>query len=251
MGIPGIFAFVKNSSIYQKDHSQIHGILSDPSTLVAVPGIIETMWIQWEELVKVAVTLFVVIDPMGVLPLYLSITRDSTEVQRRRIARRAVFISFWVLVAFLFAGGALLYGLGIEINSFRISGGVVMFMYALQMVFDTQNRHKQGAPEAGHDIAVYPLAIPAIAGPGSMMTVVLMAEQYGGSIVMNLLVCLIMGIILLATWLLLRFAGKIQHLIGSTGASIISRVMGLILAAMAVQTVITGLKDVFGFGQSL
>ena len=235
----------------QKEWLQFRGIPSDPSTWIAVLGIIIPMWIQWEELVKVAVTLFVVIDPMGVLPLYLSITRDSTEVQRRRIARRAVFISFGVLVAFLFAGGALLYGLGIEINSFRISGGVVMFMYALQMVFDTQNRHKEGAPEAGHDIAVYPLAIPAIAGPGSMMTVVLMAEQYGSSLVMNMLICFIMGIILLATWLFLRFAGKIQLLIGSTGASIISRVMGLILAAMAVQTVITGIKDVFGFGQVL
>ncbi len=223
----------------------------DPSTRVPLPRIMSFMPIPWEELVKVAVTLFVVIDPMGVLPLYLSITRDSTEVQRRRIARRAVIISFGVLVAFLFAGGALLYGLGIEINSFRISGGVVMFMYALQMVFDSQNRHKQGAPEEGHDIAVYPLAIPAIAGPGSMMTVVLMAEQYASSITMNLLICLIMGLILLATWLFLRFAGKIQHLIGSTGASIISRVMGLILAAMAVQTVLTGLKDVFGFGQQL
>lgn len=202
---------------------------------------------MWEELVKVAVTLFVVIDPMGTLPLYLSITRDSTEILRRRIARRAIIISFGVLVGFLFAGGALLSGLGIEIPSFRIAGGIVMFIFALQMVFDTQNRHKEGSPEEGHDMAVYPLAIPAISGPGSMMTVVLMAEQYGSSLLMNLAIAGIIGLILFATWLMLRYAGVIQSLIGSTGASIISRVMGLILAAMAIQTVLTGIKTVFGW----
>ncbi len=202
---------------------------------------------MWEELIKVAVTLFVVIDPMGTLPLYLSITRDSSEILRRRIARRAILVSFGVLVGFLFAGGALLSGLGIEIPSFRIAGGIVMFIFALQMVFDTQNRHKEGSPEEGHDMAVYPLAIPAIAGPGSMMTVVLMAEQYGSSLVMNLAIAGIIGLILFATWLMLRYAGIIQILIGSTGASIISRVMGLILAAMAIQTVLTGIKTVFGW----
>ncbi len=202
---------------------------------------------MWEELIKVAVTLFVVIDPMGTLPLYLSITRDSTEILRRRIARRAIIVSFGVLVGFLFAGGALLSGLGIEIPSFRIAGGIVMFIFALQMVFDTQNRHKEGSPEEGHDMAVYPLAIPAISGPGSMMTVVLMAEQYGSSLLMNLAIAVIIGLILFATWLMLRYAGVIQALIGSTGASIISRVMGLILAAMAIQTVLTGIKTVFGW----
>ncbi len=202
---------------------------------------------MWEELVKVAVTLFVVIDPMGTLPLYLSITRDSTEILRRRIARRASIVSFGVLVGFLFAGGTLLSGLGIEIPSFRIAGGIVMFIFALQMVFDTQNRHKEGSPEEGHDMAVYPLAIPAISGPGSMMTVVLMAEQYGSSLLMNLAIAGIIGLILFATWLMLRYAGVIQSLIGSTGASIISRVMGLILAAMAIQTVLTGIKTVFGW----
>lgn len=202
---------------------------------------------MWEELVKVAVTLFVVIDPMGTLPLYLSITRDSTEILRRRIARRAIIVSFGVLVGFLFAGGALLSGLGIEIPSFRIAGGIVMFIFALQMVFDTQNRHKEGSPEEGHDMAVYPLAIPAISGPGSMMTVVLLAEQYGSSLLMNLAIAGIIGLILFATWLMLRYAGVIQSLIGSTGASIISRVMGLILAAMAIQTVLTGIKTVFGW----
>ena len=202
---------------------------------------------MWEELVKVAVTLFVVIDPMGTLPLFLSITRDSTEILRRRIARRAVIVSFGVLVGFLFAGGTLLSGLGIEIPSFRIAGGIVMFIFALQMVFDTQNRHKEGSPEEGHDMAVYPLAIPAISGPGSMMTVVLMAEQYGSSLLMNLAIAGIIGLILFATWLMLRYAGVIQSLIGSTGASIISRVMGLILAAMDIQTVLTGIKTVFGW----
>ncbi len=202
---------------------------------------------MWEELVKVAVTLFVVIDPMGTLPLFLSITRDSTEILRRRIARRAVIVSFGVLVGFLFAGGTLLSGLGIEIPSFRIAGGIVMFIFALQMVFDTQNRHKEGSPEEGHDMAVYPLAIPAISGPGSMMTVVLLAEQYGSSLLMNLAIAGIIGLILFATWLMLRYAGVIQSLIGSTGASIISRVMGLILAAMAIQTVLTGIKTVFGW----
>ena len=202
---------------------------------------------MWEELVKVAVTLFVVIDPMGTLPLFLSITRDSTEILRRQIARRAVIVSFGVLVGFLFAGGTLLSGLGIEIPSFRIAGGIVMFIFALQMVFDTQNRHKEGSPEEGHDMAVYPLAIPAISGPGSMMTVVLMAEQYGSSLLMNLAIAGIIGLILFATWLMLRYAGVIQSLIGSTGASIISRVMGLILAAMAIQTVLTGIKTVFGW----
>lgn len=96
-------------------------------------------------------------------------------------------------------------------------------------------------------MAVYPLAIPAISGPGSMMTVVLMAEQYGSSLLMNLAIAGIIGLILFATWLMLRYAGVIQSLIGSTGASIISRVMGLILAAMAIQTVLTGIKTVFGW----
>lgn len=115
---------------------------------------------MWDSLLYIGVTLFVVIDPMGVLPLYLAITRDATERQRRRIALRAVLISFFVLLAFLFAGGALLSSLGIEIPSFRIGGGIVMFIFALQMVFDKENTHKEGAPEEGHDIAVYPRPFP-------------------------------------------------------------------------------------------
>lgn len=201
---------------------------------------------MWDNLIHIGVTLFVVIDPMGVLPLYLAITRDATERQRRRIALRAVLISFFVMLGFLFAGGALLNSLGIEIPSFRIAGGIVMFIFALQMVFDKENNHKEGTPEEGHDIAVYPLAIPAIAGPGSMMTVVLMAEEYRSSLVHLLLISAVIFFILLATWALLRFANLIQKILGRTGASIISRVMGLILAAMASQTVLQGLKDVFG-----
>ena len=196
------------------------------------------------------VTFLVIIDPPGCAPIFASLTRGSTPAHRRAMALRAALIAWAILMFFALLGRPMLQALGISLASFRIAGGVMLFMIALDMVFErrTQRRENransiEGTPEA-EDISVFPMAIPMIAGPGSIASVMLLTARSEG-LVGTLVVLGALGCILLLTLAALLAAGPLMRLIGEKLEAMITRILGVILAALAAQFVIDGLKQSF------
>jgi len=189
-----------------------------------------------------ATTLFVVIDPIGQIPLFLALTRNATDSERKRIALRCILISAIILGLFILGGQFLLGKLGISLASFQIAGGIVLFLFGLRMIFEEEGKKEPHHLEVKQDIAVFPLAIPSIAGPGTMMAVVLATDRTRFGWVEQIGTTLILFVILGITYVFLRLAAPIQRLIGNTGANVISRVLGLILASLAVEKILEGIK---------
>ncbi|MCL1143814.1 MarC family protein [Shewanella gaetbuli] len=197
------------------------------------------------------VVLWAVIDPIGSLPVYLSQTQHLDAKQKRLVAFKAVTIAASVLLFFLIAGQFLLEAMEIPLPAFQAGGGLVLLLFALTMIFG------EGKPEVEtkicqamsksqlSDLAVYPLAIPSIASPGAMMAIVMLTDNHRYSVYAQSLTAGIMVTILLITLLLLLIATKLHKLLGTAGVSIISRVMGLILSAVAVNHLLLGVKNFY------
>jgi multiple antibiotic resistance protein len=203
--------------------------------------------VSWNELFFDFVTLWVTIDPIGTVPLYLSVTKDMPAKARRRAAVRATMIAFGLLAAFLYLGQYLLETMRIEMLSFQIAGGIVLFLFSLTMIFAKSSLHDELA-DAGHDVAVFPLAMPSIAGPGALLAVVVLTDNKTHSFWQETLTCLVMALILAATLVLMLLGDRLMGLIGRSGANILSRVMGMILSAVAVQMVYSALQGQLGPG---
>jgi multiple antibiotic resistance protein len=198
----------------------------------------------FEALVTTFVTLFVVIDPIAVAPLFVALTQGMTDAMRRRIALRAILVAFGLLAAFGIAGKALLAGIGIGLPAFRISGGLLLFLMAVDMLFErrTERREKRAAEE-GPDPSVFPLATPLIAGPGALATMILLTAQHAGNRTAQVEVHLVMVAVLAVTYVLFRAGGLIERLLGHTGIGVLTRLFGILLAALSVQFVLDGLRD--------
>jgi multiple antibiotic resistance protein len=185
-------------------------------------------------------TLFVIIDPIGTVPVFISLTSSYSAERRRKIATKAILVAGGVLVFFVLLGKLLFDAIGIRLLSFEIAGGIVLFLFGLKMIFDKPEG--MGMPaESHHDVAVFPLATPAIAGPGAMLGVVVAANNPTWSIAQQSLATLALLLVLLITYLLLRSANRIHKYIGHTGSLILSRVLGILLAALATETVLKAL----------
>lgn len=195
-------------------------------------------------LIREFITLFVVIDPIGSLPVYLYATANVPPALHRRFAIRAVVVATAVLLAFLVAGQVLLEALGLRLGSFQIAGGIVLLLFALTMIFGDSKPHQE-IEEAQRDHlsgAVFPLAMPSIASPGAMLAIVILTDNNRHSIAEQAVTAGVLVVVLLLTLGLLLAAAWINRFIGTTGASIISRVMGIILATVAVDSVINGFE---------
>jgi multiple antibiotic resistance protein len=197
------------------------------------------------------VVLWAVIDPVGSVPVYLSQTQHLPLKQRRKVALKAVAIASGVLIFFLVAGQLLLEAMQIPLPAFQAAGGLVLLLFALTMIFGESKPEQEQklTQDVSHselaDLAVYPLAIPSIASPGAMMAVVMLTDNHRYSVVDQVITAGVMIAVLLITLFLLLSATTIQKWIGSIGAAIISRVMGLILAAVAVNNLLQGIKDFY------
>ncbi|MDX1487674.1 MAG: MarC family protein [Acidiferrobacterales bacterium] len=203
-----------------------------------------------EILINSFVVLFVVIDPIGVALIFYTLTHNIDIRQQRRTALRGVTLATVILLVFFLIGDILLRRLGISIPAMRIAGGSLLFLLAIDMILVRQSglrsttRREQQEAEHKEDVSVFPLAFPLIAGPGALTTVLLMASSsprpviFAGMIVVLLLV-------LATTLLSLFFASNMMRILGETGTNVISRLLGLILAALAVQYVIDGIKASF------
>ncbi|CAM3852781.1 MarC family protein [Vibrio aquimaris] len=197
------------------------------------------------------VVLWAVIDPVGSVPVYLSQTQHLSAKQRRLVALKAVGISAGVLLFFLLVGQLLLDAMQIPLPAFQAAGGLVLLLFALTMIFGESKPEQETkiSEEASHsdlaDLAVYPLAIPSIASPGAMMAIVMLTDNHRYSAADQLVTAAVMIGVLLITLILLLGATHIQKWIGNVGAAIISRVMGLILAAVALNNLLLGIKDFY------
>ena len=192
-------------------------------------------------------TIWVTVDPIGTVPLYLSVTKHMSTEARKRAAIRATFVAFFLLAGFLYFGQYLLEEMRIEMLSFQIAGGIVLFLFALTMIFDKGSAHNAPA-DPGHDVAIFPLAMPSIATPGALLAVVVLTDNNTHSFFQETLTCAVMAIVLGATLVLMLLGNWIMKLIGPSGANILSRVMGMILAAAAVQMVYSAFHGALGPG---
>ena len=200
-----------------------------------------------ELFVSSLITFFVVIDPPGCAPIYAGLSSGASPLQRRSMAIRAVGVASAILFVFALFGEKLLHGLGISLASFRIAGGIMLFLIALEMVFEkrTQRREDRAAEVAAdpevEDVSIFPMAMPMIAGPGSIATVMLLMARTNG-LQASLVVLAAMVTILLLTLLALLAAGPLMRLLGTRIEAVITRLLGVLLAALAVQFVMDGLQ---------
>lgn len=196
------------------------------------------------------ITFFVVIDPPGCAPIYASLTKGASAVQRRNMAIRASLVAAGILFVFALFGEQLLAALHIELNSFRIAGGIMLFLIAIDMVFEkrTERREERAqkiidTPEI-EDVSIFPMAMPMIAGPGSIASVMLLMSQNQGieraSVILSAL-----GAVLILTLLALLAAGPIMRVLGQQAEAVITRLLGVLLAALAAQFVVDGLRESF------
>ena len=197
------------------------------------------------------ITLFVVIDPPGCAPIYAGLTHGASAAQRRSMAIRACLIAGAILVVFALFGQDLLGALHIELDSFRIAGGLMLFLIAIDMVFEkrTERREKRAeeimaTPEV-EDVSVFPMAMPMLAGPGAIASVMLL-EGGASGLEGTLIVLSALGVVMILTLIALIAAGPLMKLLGARVEAVITRLLGVLLAALAAQYVIDGLRGSFG-----
>lgn len=203
------------------------------------------------------VAFLVIVDPLGLVPIFIALTRGAGQSVRQRMAMKAVVIAAGVLLAFALLGEELLTAIGIGIPAFRIAGGLLLFLVALEMVFErrTQRREttaehvadeRHAVPHHVTDISVFPMAIPLLAGPGAITTVILQMGAHEGSWSDQLSVLAALLTTFLVVGIALFLASRLERYLGPTLISVFSRLLGLLLAALAVQFIIDGIKRAFG-----
>lgn len=200
-----------------------------------------------DQLLKFFVTFLVVVEPVGVIPVFVALTEGVSERERRRMARKGVAIAGAIFLLFALGGGQFLRLLGISLDAFRIFGGLLLLLIALEMVFARQSgsRSSHSELEEGRmkaDISVFPLAFPFIAGPGSLTTILLNFGPAGHDplLLSGLLVCVALALVVVLVTL--YAVAPIYRVMGVTGANVMNRLFGVVLGALAVQYVLDGLR---------
>ncbi len=194
------------------------------------------------------VTMLVTLDPPGLAPIFLSLTRGMSAGERRQVAVRASIIAFCIMGFFGVAGDVVLKALGVSLPAFRIAGGLLLFWIAFEMVFERRTERKQQTAETAitldhiRNVAAFPLAIPLMAGPGALTAMILLAGRAGGDPLLLVTLAAICGLVILSCLAVFLTATPIAKLLGVTGNVVLTRLLGVILAALAVQFVIDGIK---------
>jgi len=204
-----------------------------------------------DELAKFFVLLFVVVEPVTLVPLFAGLTDGASERYKRKMSLKAVTVSGAVLALFALAGAWFIRMMGISIDAFRIAGGVMLFLIALEMVFARESGTKTTHEEMNEvqqraDISVFPLAFPFIAGPGALATVLLTFGTLKPDLLLTIGLLAVIALVLAITLALLLLTPLVNRVMGVTGANVINRLAGVVLAALAVQFMIDGLKGAFG-----
>lgn len=195
------------------------------------------------------VTLLVVVDPPGVVPIYVGLTKDEKPARRRTILIRAVLIALGVALFFLVAGRAVLSYLGVTVHAFSISGGILLFVAAMPMLFGQRGGLQSPEPNeqssVGHDVSVFPLAMPLLSGPGTIATILLLTSQASGDTMRLVSIGAAIAAVFLVSFITLYLGARLISLVGEGGVHIATRVMGIVLAALAVQYVMNGVAGYY------
>lgn len=204
---------------------------------------------HFTELVRAFILLFAVIDPIGTVPIFLGVTAGVDKAARRRIAFRAVAIAASILLFFIIIGQVLIEHMEISLPAFQAAGGLVLLIFALTMIF-SKDGHGGGVTEGASEedqrhVAVFPLAIPAIASPGAILAVVLLTDNHVYTIGQQAVTTCIVLLVLIIVLVLLLAADKIQNTIGKTGITVVTKIMGLLLCGIAVESILAGIKAYF------
>ena len=198
-------------------------------------------------LTETLITLIVVIDPIGSIPIFLHATGGLAARDRRKVAFAAVAVALFVLLLFLYGGQYALEAMHIGIPAFRIAGAAVLFIFAVQMIFS--GHHQGGAAEPSRtaaEIAVFPVAMPSIASPGALLAVVLLTDNNRFSLAEQSLTAGLMAVVLAGVLVALLLAGRIQRYLGGAGIMVVTQIMGLVLASFSVQQMLDGLLETIG-----
>ncbi|MCB0479040.1 MAG: MarC family protein [Crocinitomicaceae bacterium] len=198
------------------------------------------------EIISTFFFLFAVLDPIGSVPVYLEATKHFDQKYKKKIAIRASIIAFSILFTFILLGQFVLEGMEITLDAFQISGGLILFLFALTMIFGEgkPESEKHGIKDYRH-VTIFPVAIPSIASPGAIMAVVLLTDNHIYTIKEQAITTLLVLIVVLITMGILLLASKVQKIIGEYGITVISKVMGMLLASYAIQSILSGLYGFF------
>ncbi|HWP27089.1 MAG TPA: MarC family protein [Xanthobacteraceae bacterium] len=204
-----------------------------------------------EFVITAFVTFFVVIDPVGILPVFMALTSKKSAAARKRIAVRAVLLAAATLTVFALVGDVLLRFLGISLPAFRIAGGLLLLLLSIDMILvrpsglRTATKAEEEEAEESADVAVFPLAVPLIAGPGAMTSVILITGRASGDFLFQLIAILALAAVLLFCLLIFLFASRLMNRLGLTGINVIGRVFGIVLAGLAIQYIVDGVAASF------
>jgi multiple antibiotic resistance protein len=198
------------------------------------------------DIISTFIFFFAVIDPIGTVPVFIAVTSKLDERTKRKVAVKATLVSAAILVFFVVAGEPILTAMDIPLSAFQIAGGIVLFLFALSMIFgESKPEQEVKLATSGSDTAIFPLAVPSIASPGAMLAAVMLTENDLYDLWEQAETTVIIFAVLLIVLLLMLGASLIHRLIGSSGASVVSRVMGLILASVATANALAGIKVYF------
>jgi multiple antibiotic resistance protein len=203
-----------------------------------------------EQLVKFFIVFFVVVEPISLIPLFAGLTIGSSSAYKRKMAGKAAAIALGISVLFAVVGARFLDIMGISLSSFRIAGGTLLFLISLEMVFARTSGTKSTVPEKEEaknreDISVFPLAFPFIAGPGALATILLTAGETSANPLLFAGFLCVVALVLVICWALMLATPRLMKVLGVTGANVMSRLSGVILAALAVQFIIDGIRGSF------
>lgn len=201
------------------------------------------------DIVATFITFFAVVDPIGTVPVFIAVTNRFDDSARRRIALLATLAAASILLFFVVAGELILTAMSIPLSAFQVAGGIVLFLFALTMIFGESKPDEELRLAVDHkETAIFPLAVPSIASPGAMLAAVLLTENARYSIAEQAQTYAVLLAVLVVAYALMLLAGPINKLIGSSGASVVSRVMGLILSSVAMANLLAGLRAYFSIG---
>jgi len=203
-----------------------------------------------ETMISAFTTLLVTVDPPGLAPLFLGLTQGMTRAQRQQVAVRGSVMGFAILTVFALFGASILGALGISMGAFRIAGGLMLFAIAFEMIFEKRNERKEKTTGDAitkdhiHNLAVFPLAIPLIAGPGAISATVLISgtvDGWIGKLQLIAVIAVVLGLVFVSLYL----AERLNRFLGVTGRALLTRLLGVLLAALSVQFVVDGVKSAF------
>jgi multiple antibiotic resistance protein len=186
-------------------------------------------------------TIWTTVDPIANLALFAGLAASLTRKERRRTALRATIYATIILMIAVVAGQIILDAIGIHLHSLKVAGGIILFLFGVQMLFGNMDAKMKRSPEEGRDIAVFPMAVPSIAGPGAMMAVIILTDNDVYTVPQQVQTGVVLLVVLFLTYILLLFSDGILRVIGRSGAAVLVRVMGIILCSLAVEIVLTAL----------